>query len=68
MDKGGDLFKKTLIETIKFLQLGINDSRIENLNINSFIDKVTFDLQAFIDLCGGRITRPNEHSKELTNN
>jgi hypothetical protein len=58
MDKGGNVFRATLIETLKLLELNGNENRLEHLNINNFIDKVTFDLQTFIDLCGGRINRP----------
>lgn len=66
MDKGGHLFKDTLRETLQLLQMNCNENRLENLNINGFIDKVTFDLQTFIDLCGGRINRQEEHNRELT--
>ena len=65
MDKGGPLFKDTLRETLKLLQVNNNENRLENLNVNDFINKVTFDLQTFIDLCGGRITRQEEHNREL---
>lgn len=65
MDKGGHVFRETLIETLKILEFNSIENRLENLNNNSFIDKVTFDLQTFIELCGGRINRPGDHSRQV---
>ena len=66
MDKGGFLFKETLKETLKLLQMNNIENRLDNLNNNNFINTVTFDLQTFVDLCGGRITRQKAHDEEMT--
>lgn len=57
LDKGGKTFKETLSETLKFIHHPENVLCLRNLNTNDFINKVTFDLQKFVELCGGRITR-----------
>ena len=64
VDKGGFLFRETLVLTLNFLAVTEAESYLKDLNHNNFIDKVTFDLQTFIELCGGRITRVKEHEKE----
>lgn len=64
MDKGGNSFKETLAETIKFLKTGKEEVKSIKLNTNNFVNKVVFDFQTFIELCGGRIIRPVDHEKE----
>lgn len=51
-DKGGKyLFKDTLVETIRFLNIKNEDNICEFINYE-YIKKVTFELQSFIELCG----------------
>ncbi len=52
-DKGGYGFRDTLSETLRFL--GQDNPKEVRINLNdSLVDKVTFSLQGFIYLCGGR--------------
>ena len=64
-DKGGHPFRETLNETLIILQIDKKGNRLMNLNINDLINKVTFDLQIFVDLCGGLIRKPEEHRREF---
>ena len=64
IDKGGHPFRETLEETLNFLQTGKEGIKLNNLNTNDFLNKVVFDFQTFIELCGGRINRPINHEKE----
>ncbi|MGL6184411.1 MAG: hypothetical protein ACRC1T_03415 [Clostridium chrysemydis] len=51
-DKGGKyLFKDTLLETIRFLNIKNEDNICDFINYE-YIKKVTFELQSFIELCG----------------
>ncbi|MGL5479687.1 MAG: hypothetical protein ACRDCB_11655, partial [Clostridium sp.] len=51
-DKGGKyLFKDTLVETIRFLNIKNEDNICDFINYE-YIKKVTFELQSFIELCG----------------
>jgi len=64
-DKGGHRFKETLYGTLRFLELDDSVEKLVILNKNDYINKVTFDLQTFIELCGGRIRRPIDHNLEI---
>lgn len=61
-DKGGDPFRKTLNRTLKYINF--SGDKINDININNYINKVIFDLQTFVDLCGGKIDRPGEQANE----
>ncbi|WP_276167646.1 hypothetical protein [Zobellia alginiliquefaciens] len=63
-DKGGHSFRETLVETLFFLETKQEEIKLIELNKNDFIDKIVFDFQTFIELCGGKINRPFEHMKE----
>lgn len=64
-DKGGHTFRETLVETLKYLEIGKREVKLISLDKNDFINKVVFDFQTFIELCGGRITRPDDHKKYI---
>ena len=63
-DKGGQLFKDTLTETLRFLDLNEMNNQIISLNENDFVNKVIFDLQDFVALAGGRVHRKMEYNNE----
>lgn len=64
-DKGGKNFKDTLSETTSFLELDSTIDKITDIDKNGYLAKVTFDLQTFVELCGGRISRPFDHANEI---
>lgn len=66
-DKGGYLFNDTLSETLKFLEVGDTVKILTDINRNNYINTITSDLQTFVNLCGGRITRPIDHKNETPN-
>lgn len=53
IDKGGKcLFRDTLEKTIDFLKMNKNENNICEFITYDYVNKVTFDLQKFIERCG----------------
>ncbi|APU10469.1 hypothetical protein A5M85_09290 [Cellulophaga lytica] len=58
IDKVGHILNENLEETLKFLKIGKEDTKLTKLNTIDFINKVVFNFQTFIELGGGRINHP----------
>lgn len=65
-DRGGYLFKDTLCITLKLINVDKSTNSLNIIDKNDYMNKVIYDLQTFIELCGGNIRRPKEHALEAT--